>query len=154
MWSRDLPSEPSSARIFRNAVGHWYCSFVVEAPAEPLPATGRVVGVHWRLAAKRTRSWLTRRLLGSSGPSTERSLDRHDIIDIMSDILIRNVPESTVAEIDRRAAQHGMSRNEYLRDWLGREIRPQAVVTDDDLERFSALAADVTDPEIMRQAWS
>ena len=32
----------------------------------------------------------------------------------MSDILIRDVAESTVAEIDRRAGDLGVSRNEYL----------------------------------------
>jgi len=42
----------------------------------------------------------------------------------MSDILIRDVPEHTVAEIDRRASENGVSRNEYLRHWLDREIRP------------------------------
>jgi hypothetical protein len=77
-----------------------------------------------------------------------------DIIAIMSDILIRDVPEHTVAEIDRRASESGVSRNEYLRHWLDREIRPQVTVTDDDLQRLSALAGDVADPDVMRQAWS
>lgn len=72
----------------------------------------------------------------------------------MSDILIRDVPEPTVAEIDRRASESGMSRNEYLRQWLDREIRPQVTVTDDDLDRLSRLAGDVADPNVMRQAWS
>jgi len=72
----------------------------------------------------------------------------------MSDILIRDVPERTVAEIDRRATERGVSRNEYLRHWLDREIRPQVTVTDDDLHRLSRLASDVTDPDVMRQAWS
>jgi hypothetical protein len=72
----------------------------------------------------------------------------------MSDILIRGVPEPTVAEVDRRAAASGMSRNEYLRHWLDREIRPQVTVADDDLDRLSALAADITDVDVMRQAWS
>ena len=72
----------------------------------------------------------------------------------MSDILIRDVPEHTVAEIDRRASESGMSRNEYLRHWLDREVRPQVTVTVDDLDRLSRLAGDVTDPDVMRQAWS
>jgi hypothetical protein len=72
----------------------------------------------------------------------------------MSDILIRDVPERTVAEIDRRAGESGMSRNEYLRHWLDREIRAPVQVTDDDLNRLSRLSGDVTDPDVMRQAWS
>ncbi|MDA2811734.1 transposase [Nocardiopsis sp. RSe5-2] len=47
VWSRDLPADPSSVRVFRDALGHWYASFVVPAAVEPLPETGRVVGVDW-----------------------------------------------------------------------------------------------------------
>jgi hypothetical protein len=72
----------------------------------------------------------------------------------MSDILIRDVPEATVREIDRRASDLGISRNEYLRRWLDHGIRPAHKVTADDLRRFSRLASDLTDPEVMRQAWS
>lgn len=47
VWSRDLPSEPSSVRIYQDNLGHWYCSFVVETPLETLPETGRVIGIDW-----------------------------------------------------------------------------------------------------------
>ncbi|MGW1266986.1 RNA-guided endonuclease InsQ/TnpB family protein, partial [Streptomyces drozdowiczii] len=47
VWSRELPSEPSSVRVYRDSLGHWYCSFVVAAEPQPLPATGRVLGVDW-----------------------------------------------------------------------------------------------------------
>ncbi len=46
-WSRDLPAEPSSVRVYRDSLGHWYASFVVPAQCEPLPGTGRVIGVDW-----------------------------------------------------------------------------------------------------------
>jgi hypothetical protein len=72
----------------------------------------------------------------------------------MSDILIRDIPEATVAEIDRRASELGISRNEYLRRWLDQGIRPARKVTTDDLRRFSRLASDLDNPEVMRQAWS
>jgi putative transposase len=29
VWSRGLPGEPSSVRVYRDSVGHWYASFVV-----------------------------------------------------------------------------------------------------------------------------
>jgi putative transposase len=45
VWSRELPSAPSSVRVYGDAVGHWYASFVVAAEAQRLPATGRVLGV-------------------------------------------------------------------------------------------------------------
>ncbi|KIF78759.1 transposase [Streptomyces sp. 150FB] len=47
VWSRGLPAAPSSVRVYRDSLGHWYASFVVAVPAEPLPATGAVIGVDW-----------------------------------------------------------------------------------------------------------
>ncbi|MEO3863916.1 transposase, partial [Acrocarpospora sp. B8E8] len=47
VWSRELPAQPSSVRVYRDSVGHWYASFVVAAQVRPLPATGRVIGVDW-----------------------------------------------------------------------------------------------------------
>ncbi|AVH54599.1 RNA-guided endonuclease InsQ/TnpB family protein [Streptomyces dengpaensis] len=47
VWSRGLPADPSSVRVHQDSVGHWYCSFVVAAEIQPLPATGRVLGVDW-----------------------------------------------------------------------------------------------------------
>ncbi|MFE0459181.1 RNA-guided endonuclease InsQ/TnpB family protein [Kitasatospora sp. NPDC058965] len=47
VWSRDLPSVPSSVRVYRDAVGHWWASFVVTTGVEPLPATGAVIGIDW-----------------------------------------------------------------------------------------------------------
>lgn len=72
----------------------------------------------------------------------------------MSDILIRDVPESTVAEIDRRAGDLGVSRNEYLRRWLDQEMQATQPVTAEDLRRVGWLARDLADPDVMRDAWS
>jgi hypothetical protein len=72
----------------------------------------------------------------------------------VSDILIRDVPESTVAEIDRRASDLGVSRNEYLRRWIDQEMRPPQPVTSEDLRRVGRLARDLADPDVMREAWS
>ncbi|MEV7446538.1 transposase [Streptomyces sp. NPDC091204] len=47
VWSRDLPADPSSVRVYRDTLGHWCCSFVVSAQVELLPSTGRVIGVDW-----------------------------------------------------------------------------------------------------------
>ncbi|MFI6858730.1 RNA-guided endonuclease InsQ/TnpB family protein [Streptomyces sp. NPDC050421] len=47
VWSRDLPADPTSVRVYRDSLGHWYASFVVEAAAEPLPETGRAIGIDW-----------------------------------------------------------------------------------------------------------
>jgi putative transposase len=34
VWSRDLPKPPSSVRVYRDSLGHWYCSFVVATTTE------------------------------------------------------------------------------------------------------------------------
>ncbi|MEV8313616.1 transposase [Streptomyces sp. NPDC059900] len=47
VWSRQLPKAPSSVRVYQDALGHWYCSFVVDAVTEALPVTGRVIGIDW-----------------------------------------------------------------------------------------------------------
>ncbi|WP_407837580.1 zinc ribbon domain-containing protein [Streptomyces sp. DSM 116496] len=47
VWSRALPAAPSSVRIYRDSLGHWYASFVVPAEIRPLPATGAVIGIDW-----------------------------------------------------------------------------------------------------------
>ncbi|MFZ3500431.1 RNA-guided endonuclease InsQ/TnpB family protein [Streptomyces sp. 5.8] len=47
VWSRDLPADPSSVRIYRDTLGHWYVSFVVATEAQPLPDTGAVIGIDW-----------------------------------------------------------------------------------------------------------
>ncbi|MEU9158791.1 transposase [Streptomyces sp. NPDC048424] len=47
VWSRELPADPSSVRVYRDALGHWYASFVAPAEVRPLPETGAVIGVDW-----------------------------------------------------------------------------------------------------------
>ncbi|MCC3771255.1 transposase [Streptomyces sp. UNOC14_S4] len=47
VWSRELPADPSSVRVYQDSVGHWYCSFVVPAGTEPFPETGRAIGIDW-----------------------------------------------------------------------------------------------------------
>ncbi|WP_329387068.1 RNA-guided endonuclease InsQ/TnpB family protein [Streptomyces sp. NBC_01716] len=47
VWSRDLPADPSSVRIYQDSLGHWYASFVMPAEVEPLPAAGAVIGIDW-----------------------------------------------------------------------------------------------------------
>ncbi|MCX5606508.1 MULTISPECIES: transposase [unclassified Streptomyces] len=47
VWSRELPADPSSVRVYRDGLGHWYASFVVPTAGEPLSATGQVIGIDW-----------------------------------------------------------------------------------------------------------
>lgn len=47
VWSRDLPSEPSSVRVFQDSLGHWYASFVVRREQEPAPEATAGIGIDW-----------------------------------------------------------------------------------------------------------
>jgi putative transposase len=47
VWSRPLASAPSSVRVYRDATGKWWASFVVKLAAEPLPRTSKAIGIDW-----------------------------------------------------------------------------------------------------------
>jgi putative transposase len=44
-WSRQLPAEPSSVTVIKDAGGRYFASFVVQTTDEPLPATVSEVGI-------------------------------------------------------------------------------------------------------------
>lgn len=85
---------------------------------------------------------------------------RYDIISYhnagggVTDLLIRNVPDDVMAAIEASAKRLGLSRSEYLRRQLAREAAVSAEpVTVEDLSWFAATFADLSDPNIMAQAW-
>jgi putative transposase len=45
VWSRVLPSVPSSVTVIREGDGRYYASFVVEVAHTPLPQSGNDVGI-------------------------------------------------------------------------------------------------------------
>ncbi|WP_433657737.1 RNA-guided endonuclease InsQ/TnpB family protein [Nocardia sp. CA-128927] len=47
VWSRELPSEPTSVRVTRDSLGHWYASFVVRREIEAVPTAEGGIGVDW-----------------------------------------------------------------------------------------------------------
>ncbi|MFC7450070.1 RNA-guided endonuclease InsQ/TnpB family protein [Rhodococcus daqingensis] len=54
VWSRELPSDPTSVRITRDSLGHWYASFVVRRDAPPAPAVDGGIGVDWGVSTTAT----------------------------------------------------------------------------------------------------
>jgi putative transposase len=44
-WSRQLPAQPSSVTVIRDAAGRYFASFVVETTDEPLPEADSEVGI-------------------------------------------------------------------------------------------------------------
>ncbi|HEY2792567.1 MAG TPA: transposase, partial [Micromonosporaceae bacterium] len=55
VWSRGLPSTPTSVRIYRDSLGHWYGSFVVRRESVMLDdAGGAGIGVDWGVTCTAT----------------------------------------------------------------------------------------------------
>ncbi|MBB4752332.1 RNA-guided endonuclease InsQ/TnpB family protein [Actinoplanes lobatus] len=55
VWSRELPCDPSSVRVYRDGLGHWYASFVIrrdtiDTPGADLPG----IGVDWGVTTTAT----------------------------------------------------------------------------------------------------
>jgi hypothetical protein len=75
----------------------------------------------------------------------------HDIVDNMTDILIRDVPDEVVAAVDANAQRSGQTRAEYLRRLLADQQRP--ALTREQLNRFAERTADLGNPEVMAAAW-
>lgn len=72
----------------------------------------------------------------------------------MADVLIRDLPDDVVAAMDARAARLGLSRNEYLRRVLGQLARRgESAVNADDVRCFADTFSDLSDPDVMGNAW-
>jgi plasmid stability protein len=73
----------------------------------------------------------------------------------MTDVLIRNVPDEDLARIDKRAAQLGLSRGEYLRRRITQvAARDEGRLTVADLQGAATRSQDLLDDDVMRDAWS
>ncbi|MGH9155700.1 MAG: type II toxin-antitoxin system VapB family antitoxin [Acidimicrobiales bacterium] len=75
-------------------------------------------------------------------------------VNLVPDILIRDLPDHVLAAIDANAQRLGLSRNEYLRRQLASEARPHPTVTVADLRRSAAVFADLNDPTAIAGAWA
>ncbi|AHH22191.1 putative transposase [Nocardia nova SH22a] len=55
VWSRGLPSEPTSVRVYRDCLGHWYASFVVRREIDTcVPAATAGIGIDWGVSTTAT----------------------------------------------------------------------------------------------------
>lgn len=82
------------------------------------------------------------------------SLDITEMEVVMTDVLVRDVPDEVLAAVDARAGRLGLSRSEYVRRRLAQDAAlPEAAVTAADLARFGEVFCDLADPEVMDRAW-
>lgn len=79
VWSRELPADPSSVRVYQDSLGHWYASFVIPAEVRPLPETGRVIGIDWGVKETATTTSDTHDLPHAQhGHKAKEKLSRYD----------------------------------------------------------------------------
>jgi hypothetical protein len=72
----------------------------------------------------------------------------------VADILIPDVAADVITAIDIKARRLGLSRADYLRRVLARELAVQtAHVSVTDLDDFAVAFADLGDPDAMNHAW-
>lgn len=72
----------------------------------------------------------------------------------MTDVLIRDLPDEVLAAVDAHAARLGISRAEYIRRRLTADAATRdTTVSMRDLQAFADLATDLSNPEVMSDAW-
>jgi putative transposase len=54
VWSREMPSKPTSVRIYQDSLGYWYCSFVVTRAPGPAPDADGGIGIDWGVTTTAT----------------------------------------------------------------------------------------------------
>ena len=145
VWSRDLPSAPSSVRVYCDSLGHWYASFVVEARIESLPATGEAIGIDWGVRQIATTTSDVHDLpSGGFGKRAKESLTRYDRM-MARRRTERGKPTSKGYQQAKRlrakaCAKVARQRQDAARKWAKR------VVTD-----FDAIAVEDFRPKFLSQ---
>lgn len=54
VWSRELPAEPTSVRVFQDSLGDWYASFVVRRDVGHAPDADGEIGIDWGITTTAT----------------------------------------------------------------------------------------------------
>lgn len=97
-WDRNLPSEPSTVTIIREATGRYYVSFVVRIDVPGLPKTGRNVGIDFGVARLATLS------TGETIANPKHSYQHHQRLAFLQRQLARKQKGSNRHALARRAA--------------------------------------------------
>ncbi len=54
VWSRNLPSPPTSVRVYQDSLGHWYASFVTRREKTSAPDVEASIGIDWGVSTTAT----------------------------------------------------------------------------------------------------
>ena len=79
---------------------------------------------------------------------------RYQMEAVLTDMLIRDVPDDVIAALEAHARRLGLSRTEYIRRRLAQDAAVSgSPVSPGDLVRFADRFSDLADPDVMSQAW-
>ncbi|MGW3247660.1 RNA-guided endonuclease InsQ/TnpB family protein, partial [Streptomyces sp. NPDC001070] len=145
VWSRDLPSAPSSVRLYRDSLDHWYASFVVAVEVQPLPATGAVIGIDWGVRETATTTSDVHDLPHAQhGRSAAAKLARYQKM-MARRRTARNTPDTGGYRKARRAAAKvskkiARRRQDTARKWAKRVVRDHdAIAVEDFRPKFGGV---------------
>ena len=137
VWSRELPAAPSSVRVYRDSLGHWYASFVAPAEAQPLPATGAVIGIDWGVKETATTTSDAHDLPHAQhGKKAQAKLSRYDRV-----MARRKPAKGQAASKGYREAKHlrakahkkvARQRQDTGRKWAKRVVTDHDVIAVED----------------------
>ena len=137
VWSRELPAAPSSVRVYRDSLGHWYASFVAPAEAQPLPATGAVIGIDWGVKETATTTSDAHDLPHAQhGKKAQAKLSRYDRV-----MARRKPAKGQAASKGYREAKHlrakahkkvARQRRDTGRKWAKRVVTDHDVIAVED----------------------
>ncbi|MCW8377242.1 RNA-guided endonuclease InsQ/TnpB family protein [Streptomyces justiciae] len=144
VWSRELPAEPSSVRVYRDSLGHWYASFVVPAVIRPLPETGAVIGIDWGVTETATTTSDNHDLPHAEhGKEAQQKLSRYDRMMARRKPKKGQVASKGCNEATRlRAKAHkkvARQRQDAARKWAKKVVRDHdAIAVEDFRPKFLA----------------
>ncbi|MFJ4843785.1 MULTISPECIES: RNA-guided endonuclease InsQ/TnpB family protein [unclassified Streptomyces] len=139
VWSRALPADPTSVRVHRDSLGHWYASFVVTTALEPLPPTGAVIGIDWGVReTATTTSDLHDLPHAQHGKSAAAKLARYQKM-MARRRTPKNTPDTAGYRRARRAAAKvskkiARQRQDTGRKWAKQVVRDHDVIAVEDFQ--------------------
>ena len=138
VWSRELPGDPTSVRVYRDSIGHWYASFVVRRETEVVPeATGKI-GIDWGVTTTATTTDPTydlpfgghRRRCAAELAKAQRKMSRRHRREQAPSVGYRRARLAT-AKLHKKAARQNAHA---ARTWAQRVVADHQVIAVEDFK--------------------
>jgi len=140
VWSRELPSTPTSVRVYQDTLGHWYASFVVRReavlPGEPAELG---VGVDWGVRTTATTTDPAfdlphlghRKRCAAERAKAQRTMARRRRPRVQAPSKGYLAAKRQAARIEKRAARQN---THDARQWAKRVVEAHALIAVEDFK--------------------